>query len=289
MEGKHHFGRSAGYLCLCLLLLFVMGIPAGAVPQEPEETGSQRPVVAVHYAPTTRSMVIGYLESGTALTVLAEAGSFYEIDCYDMTGFIAKELVLLYEDKYYVNHNTDKQDTSVFYSRPLGEILSKKRTVYSVSLPLQGIPYVWAGSSTRGFDCSGLTQYILRHVEISVARTCEGQMGQGLIISKEMLQCGDLVFFQNTTEQWSVTSHVGIYLGDGKLLHAGIHGVAVVDLDSQYYTEHYLCARRYLLTDLLLPNMPTAIGAISAADTGKQPLPADKFINNIQKQGVLLA
>lgn len=289
MERQRRFGRSAGCLCLCILLLFLMGIPAGALTQEQMHPGTQRPAVAIHYAPNARSMVIGYLESGTALMVLEEAGSFYEIDCYDMTGFIAKELVELREDGYYVNYSAEKQDTSIFYSRPLGEILSKKSTVYSVAMPLQGIPYVWAGSSTRGFDCSGLTQYILRHVGIFVARTCEGQMGQGLIISKEMLQCGDLVFFQNTTEQWSVTSHVGIYLGDGKLLHAGIHGVAVVDLDSQYYMEHYLCARRYLLTDLLLPNMPIAIGAISAEDSGEQSLPAGKFINNDRIQGVLLA
>ncbi len=268
MVRQHRFGRSAGCLCLCILLLFLSGIPAGAEAQGQTNPGTQRPAVAVHYAPNARSMVIGYLENGTALMVLDDAGSFYEIDCYDMTGYIAKELVEQGEDGYYVNYRAEKQDASMFYSRPLGEILSKRSTVYSVAMPLQGIPYVWAGSSTRGFDCSGLTQYILRHVGISAARTCEGQMGQGLIISKEMLQCGDLVFFQNTTEQWAVTSHVGIYIGDGKLLHAGIHGVAVVELDSQYYMEHYLCARRYLLTDLLIPNVPVAIGAISAVDTG---------------------
>lgn len=272
MKMQHRFGRSAGCFCLCLLLLFLLGTPVGAVVQELIDPGTQRPVVAVHYAPNARSMVIGHLETGTALRVLAEAGSFYEIDCYDMTGYIAKELVKQTEDGYYVNHKDEKRDASMLYSRPIGEILLKKGTVHSVALPLQGIPYVWAGSSTRGFDCSGLTQYILRHVGISVARTCEGQMGQGLIIPKEMLQCGDLVFFQNTTEQWAVTSHVGIYLGDGKLLHAGIHGVAVVDLDSQYYTEHYLCARRYLLTDRLTPNVPAAIGASSETDTGVQAI-----------------
>ncbi len=236
------------------------------------DSGTQRPVVGVHYAPNARSMVIGYMETGTALTVLAETGDFYEIDCYDMTGFIAKELVDRDGDRCYVNYKAENRDASMLYSLPLAETLSKKRDIYTVAMPLQGIPYVWAGSSTRGFDCSGLTQYILRHVGISVARTCEGQMGQGLIISKEMLQCGDIVFFQNTTEQWSVTSHVGIYLGEGKLLHAGTHGVAVVDLSSQYYTEHYLCARRYLLTDRLIPNVPIAIGALSSVNTGVQTI-----------------
>lgn len=268
IKGQHHFCRSAGCFCLCLLLLALLGMPAGAVAQDLIDPGTQRPVVAVHYAPNARAMVIGYLETGTTLHVLADAGNFYEIDCYDMTGYIAKELVKQEENRYYANYENGKWDTSLFYSCPLAETLAKKSEVYALAMPLQGIPYVWAGSSTRGFDCSGLTQYILRHVGISVARTCEGQMGQGMIIPKEMLQCGDLVFFQNTTEQWAVTSHVGIYLGDGKLLHAGTHGVAVVSLDSQYYMEHYLCARRYLLTDRLFPNMPVAIGAVSAIDTG---------------------
>lgn len=262
MIRQRHLGISVSCVCLCLLLLFLLGTPAGAVAQELKDPGTQRPAVAVHYAPNTRSMVIGYMENGMMLTVLEETGSFYEIDCYDMTGYIAKELVERDNNEYYVNYKGENRDTAMFYSRALGENLSKKHQVYTIAMPLQGIPYVWAGSSTRGFDCSGLTQYILRHVDISLARTCEGQMGQGLIIPKEALQCGDLVFFQNTTEQWSVTSHVGIYLGDGKLLHAGTNGVAVVDLSSQYYTEHYLCARRYILTDRLTPNVPAPIGAV---------------------------
>ena len=224
IKGQHHFCRSAGCFCLCLLLLALLGMPAGAVAQDLIDPGTQRPVVAVHYAPNARTMVIGYLETGTTLHVLADAGNFYEIDCYDMTGYIAKELVKQEENRYYVNYENGKWDTSLFYSCPLAETLAKKSEVYALAMPLQGIPYVWAGSSTRGFDCSGLTQYILRHV--------------------------------------------GIYLGDGKLLHAGTHGVAVVSLDSQYYMEHYLCARRYLLTDRLFPNMPVAIGAVSAIDTG---------------------
>ena len=257
--------------CLCLSLVMLLAMPVGAVAEELRDPGTQRQVVAVHYAPGAHTMVIGYLENGTALDILEETGDFYKIDCYDMVGFLAKDLVVYEDGQYSVSYKAGERDTSILYSRPLLETLSKQHAVYTQGFPLQGIHYVWGGSSTRGFDCSGLTQYLLRWVDILVARTCEGQLSQGVIIPKEALQCGDLVFFQNTTQQWAVTSHVGIYLGAGKLLHAGVNGVAVVDLDSQYYREHYLCARRYLLTDTLTPDASMAIEAV--ADIGGRIMP----------------
>lgn len=107
-----------------------------------------------------------------------------------------------------------------------------------------GIPYVYGGSSTSGFDCSGLVQYVTRECGYSIARTASKQYNYGTYVEKEDLQPGDLVFFANTYT--SGISHVGIYAGDGQFIHAPSTGdvVKFSSLNTEYYTSHYYGARR---------------------------------------------
>ncbi len=244
---KPNWGIRIVCLLLCFGALFTLTVPAAAAADVPVD--EPRNAAAVHAAADTDSAVIGYFQKGTPLTVLADAGDFYRVDCYDMIGYIAKSLVACTEGEYSVGFGADAGDTFRLSAGGICGALSARLTVYQTALCLQGIPYVAAGSSTRGFDCSGLTQYVMRYVGIELKRTCGGQLSQGVIISKDALQCGDLVFFQNTTSGSVFTSHVGIYIGGGRLLHAGTKGVCVAYLDDEYYVEHYLCARRYILTD----------------------------------------
>ena len=105
-----------------------------------------------------------------------------------------------------------------------------------------GVPYVWAGSSPNGFDCSGYTQYVARACGISINRTAANQWKNGTYVAKEDLQPGDLVFFANTYK--AGISHVGIYVGNGEFLHAANEGIAYGSLDSDHWTSHYYGARR---------------------------------------------
>lgn len=232
--------RSVLPLLLCLLLCYPLS--AAAKPNVDEVAIEQ--AAAVHISPKRSSTVIGYLLKGTPVTVLGEENGFYQIDCYDMTGYLSKSLV----SGNTVDFDAGQTDVTAFAAQPMGVTLVRQCVITQTGLPLQGVPYVSAGSTPRGFDCSGLTKYLMEDAGISLKRTCGGQLAQGIIIPKDALECGDLIFFQNTTEAWALTTHVGIYLGGGKLLHAGTRGVAVVELDNPYYTEHYLCARRYFLT-----------------------------------------
>ncbi|MGY1916762.1 C40 family peptidase [Blastococcus sp. SYSU DS0973] len=92
----------------------------------------------------------------------------------------------------------------------------------------RGKPYVWAASGPNAFDCSGLTSYAYRAAGISLPRASRNQAAVGQQVSRDQLQPGDLVFF------YSPISHVGIYIGNGQMVHAPTSGdvVKVASIDS---------------------------------------------------------
>ncbi len=106
-----------------------------------------------------------------------------------------------------------------------------------------GVPYVWGGTSPKGFDCSGLTHYVMLENEIAIPRTVATQDPQGTAVAKSELQPGDFVFF-NTSG--SGPSHVGISVGSGKFIHAssGSKKVVVSELSNAYFAAHYIGAKR---------------------------------------------
>lgn len=107
-----------------------------------------------------------------------------------------------------------------------------------------GTPYQWGGTSPSGFDCSGFTQYVLAQNGKSIPRTSQEQFASGQAVDKSQLQAGDLVFYD-----WSGgtdATHVGIYEGNGKMIHAPHSGDVVKEVDFNSYGQNvYLGARRY--------------------------------------------
>lgn len=90
----------------------------------------------------------------------------------------------------------------------------KARTVILEAYEYLGVPYVWGGTTPSGFDCSGLMQYIYKEVGVYLPRVARAQQNYGIIIPLTQIQPGDMVF-----REYPAT-HVGIYIGDGKVLHA---------------------------------------------------------------------
>ena len=84
-----------------------------------------------------------------------------------------------------------------------------------------GDPYVWGGAGPDAFDCSGLTQYAYAAAGISLPHSSSMQSTMGVPVSRADLQPGDLLFF------YSPVSHVGMYIGDGQMVHASTSGVPV--------------------------------------------------------------
>lgn len=225
----------------CLLALAMpMAVSAGETPA-PQALSS-----IVRKSASFSGINIGRLEDGTALTVLAEKGDFYKIDCYDMTGYIAKEQVLHTEDgKYYVNCKGDSTETVAMTYTAHSEALQLRHAVIQQAKKQLGRPYVYGAAGPRAFDCSGLMQYIYEKIGITLHRGSSGQLQDGIIVAKEGLQIGDLVFFKTPGEVYP-TSHVGIYVGGGEIIHAGNGKVRYDSLDKGWCARYYLCARRVI-------------------------------------------
>lgn len=111
-----------------------------------------------------------------------------------------------------------------------------------------GVPYKWGAASGKAFDCSGFTLYVMKKFNVNLERTASSQFNSGAKVDRDNLQAGDLVFF---TTYKKGPSHVGMYIGDNKFIHAssGVDQVTITDLDTNYYKKRYLGARRYNLTD----------------------------------------
>lgn len=115
------------------------------------------------------------------------------------------------------------------------------------ALGFRGRRYRSGGTGGRGFDCSGLAQTVCRKWGLMLPRTSTEQFRKGTHVSKADLQPGDLVFFGR-----SGVSHVGIFIGEGKFVHAANHrkGVIVSKLSESYYANRFAGARRLDLSKL---------------------------------------
>jgi uncharacterized protein YgiM (DUF1202 family) len=107
-----------------------------------------------------------------------------------------------------------------------------------------GEPYVYGDIGPHSFDCSGLVCYVLQQHGIAAGRTSSDLFHQGQPVSRDDLEPGDVVFFAGTYR--AGISHVGLYIGGGRMVHAANpgRGVTIDGLDERYYAEKYVGARR---------------------------------------------
>jgi hypothetical protein len=131
------------------------------------------------------------------------------------------------------------------------------------AIAARGIRYRWGGASRGGFDCSGFTMYLFaRHRGIALPHSARAQSRFGQKVAREALKPGDLLFFRTSRRG---ISHVGLYLGEGKFVHAANtrRRVAVNSLSEAYYRNRFVTARR----------LPPPIAKASPPPIAKAPPP----------------
>lgn len=120
-----------------------------------------------------------------------------------------------------------------------------RREIVRTARGFIGVPYLWGGNSQDGLDCSGFTMAVYRLIGYALPRSSGEQFETGSFKAREDLREGDLVFF--TTGPKGKVSHVGVFLGEGRFIHAPGRGktICTASLSNGYFQKRYAGARRY--------------------------------------------
>jgi cell wall-associated NlpC family hydrolase len=125
---------------------------------------------------------------------------------------------------------------------------SIKDRLLRVAQRMLAVPYRFGGTTLWGLDCSGFVQKAFAFLDLGLPRTAREQFREGAKVAKADLSPGDLVFFRTYAKY---PSHVGIYLGDNRFVHASSRErkVTIESLDTPYYVKRYIGAKRLLLEE----------------------------------------
>ncbi len=191
-------------------------------------------VLNVRSAPSTSADIVTRLTKDATAKIIGINTGWFKIEMTSgTTGYI-------HPDYVEVVANSISSTTASSAAAVSGSVRSQ---VLDYAATFLGVPYVYGGASPKGFDCSGFTQYVYKHFNVSLPHQSASQYTRVTKVSRDNLQPGDLVFFASRAGG-SKINHVGIYVGDGNFIHAPSPGKRVCydSLYSSYYSSHYVGA-----------------------------------------------
>ena len=192
--------------------------------------------VRLRQGPGYDSTTLTYLDEGTSIPVSGVNGEWYRVEYNGLTAFVHSDYMIL----------TPPGGTPPVQSSPGSSPDSSRigQQVVDTAKKYLGVPYVWAGTSPSGFDCSGLVYYVYKELGYGINRTAESIYQNGTYVEKSDLQPGDVICFSNNGGGY--IGHTGIYIGGGQFVHASSSDgkVIITDLSVNYYTVNYHGARR---------------------------------------------
>lgn len=166
-------------------------------------------------APNTSSTVIGFLTEGSQVEILGESNGWYKIEYNGEVGYVYGGFITATSS---LSSSSTTSSNSVTNTTSSSSSTVTAQQIINYAMQFKGYPYVWGGNTpSTGFDCSGLVQYVYAHFGIDLPRTTYEQVNCGRAVSLNDIQPGDLVFEIPSAEG---PQHVGIYIGNGKILDA---------------------------------------------------------------------
>ena len=191
----------------------------------------------------TSSDILAKLSLNTTVDVYAEENGWSKVKYGAMEGYISSSLLSNTKKETSRAAETPRTGTDESVAEPTVAAAPSTigGTVVETAMNYIGSSYVYGASGPNSFDCSGFTSYIYGQHGVSLNRTAAGQYSNGVAVSRDQLQPGDLVMFGK-----SGINHVGIYIGGGQIVHAAnpSRGVTTDTINSGYYNNNYVGARR---------------------------------------------
>ncbi|MCC0761678.1 SH3 domain-containing protein [Clostridioides sp. ES-S-0006-03] len=189
--------------------------------------------------PGTGHSKVATLSYGTEVGSISEDGGWTKVNHDDQTGYVSSQYLA---EKGSVDTSTPSDSTNS-PSQGADSVIGFAKT-------LLGKPYVWGAEGPNSFDCSGFTQYVMKKsAGVSIPRVSRDQSKYGAYVNRGDLRSGDLIFFDTQGSNNGSVSHVGIYMGNGEMIHASSGSskkVTISNINSSYYSSRYVNARRVL-------------------------------------------
>lgn len=192
------------------------------------------------------------IPDGTVVKLVGMDSGWFKIEYKDTQGYVSSDYIAICAEKadspaaaQYEPPQARGQNSTGVWGNGVSTTTGLQVVEYGKSF--LGAPYVYGGNGPDCFDCSGFTKYVYSHFGYSINRTASNQMKNGVAVSSDQLQAGDLIFFRNPGDN-KPASHVGIYIADGKFVHASSdrYVVEIDTLYSSYNSRTYVGARRLL-------------------------------------------
>ena len=187
----------------------------------------------------TNYSIITKLSKGTQVTVHSTSNGWSKITANGTQGYVSSQYLSSTKPSTESNESTGSN----------GSTSSSVNAVLSLLNQQLGKAYAWGAEGPNSFDCSGLPYYVYKNAAgITLPRTSSQQSKYGTTVSKSNLKPGDLVFFDTSGPNNGVVSHVGIYVGNGQMIHSSSSKgkVIQVSIETSYWQNAYVTAKSVL-------------------------------------------